>query len=877
MIHVGKALPFVFVLAFGVTTACVSTPARDDNANPAGGATPHEQGGEQGGAQQAPANAGDFQKQEVERLTLQEQKNKILIDQHLENARALMADVRLEEARNEITLALDLEPDHAEARELLNQVGALMGDQSGVLGTGRADLEAQYQVQLQSMRADAEESFNKAKLLLARGDYDGAIGELTVVQNHIRWAPSTVDWNGIDQEVAKTLEAAKAQKSGAEKAARDKENREAQARLKEQEKAERDRRDAAVSNLLDQAIGAFEATKYDKAMDYADQVLRRDPRNEKAQEIRDAAFRAGREQVREDYVRAKREQFKRWQEELSEARVPYTDVIKLPDEDFWNDLTAKRSTRRGIDLSQAMPESERALREQLATTRIPGLTVQQEESLTKVIDIIRTLTGLPLVVDPAAETAATEAGVVFDLALQNPLTVEQALNIVTKACGDTVSWTVKHDAVIVTTKTKARGELVIYNHDVQDLVFGLTDFTGPRIDRVRLLDDMKDDDGGGPFGGVGESPSPIDVAQLKALIQENVEPGSWEQEGVRIDEGEGHILVVHSPEVQAKVKQFLNDLRRFNSSLVTIESKFMTVASNWIQEIGVDLRGLDNPGTPFTDLDDFTNGQEDATSRGLDNGGTGSSGSNGSGPPSAGFFYNDGQDGDFKGHIENFFSKGLGDKISNIGGMTAQLTFLNDLQVSAILRAVEKSTEYQLVNDQVLSVHNTERAFVSVINQQAYIQDFDVEVAQFQAVADPQVNVLTEGVVLDVRPTILYDRKYLRLEIQPTVAKVVALRPFSSTLGGNTSPVEFQLPELEVQSVFTTAVIPDGGSILLGGLTNLRNVQRKAEVPWLAKIPLVGFFFKQEGYDDENKTLMILIKAHITDVRDELAKLEARR
>jgi type II secretory pathway component GspD/PulD (secretin) len=80
-----------------------------------------------------------------------------------------------------------------------------------------------------------------------------------------------------------------------------------------------------------------------------------------------------------------------------------------------------------------------------------------------------------------------------------------------------------------------------------------------------------------------------------------------------------------------------------------------------------------------------------------------------------------------------------------------------------------------------------------------------------------------------------------------------------------------------VQSVFTTAVIPDGGSILLGGLSNIRNIQRKAEVPWIAKIPLVGFFFKQEGYDEENKTLMILIKAHITDVRDELAKLEGHR
>src|SRR5207247_3241610 len=161
------------------------------------------------------------------------------------------------------------------------------------------------------------------------------------------------------------------------------------------------------------------------------------------------------------------------------------------------------------------------------------------------------------------------------------------------------------------------------------------------------------------------------------------------------------------------------------------------------------------------------------------------------------------------------------------------------------------------------------------INQRAYIQDFDVQVAQFQAVADPQVNVLNEGVVLDARQTIHHNRKYLTLEIQPTVAKVVALRDFSSTLGGNTSPISFQLPEVQVQSVYTTAVIPDGGSIMLGGLSNIRNVERRAEVPWIARIPIIGFFFKQEGYDDENQSLMILIRARITDVRDELKKIEA--
>lgn len=48
-------------------------------------------------------------------------------------------------------------------------------------------------------------------------------------------------------------------------------------------------------------------------------------------------------------------------------------------------------------------------------------------------------------------------------------------------------------------------------------------------------------------------------------------------------------------------------------------------------------------------------------------------------------------------------------------------------------------------------------ANIFVGRQFAYIQDFDVEVAQFQAVADPQVNVLIEGSALDAAVTGVQD------------------------------------------------------------------------------------------------------------------------
>ena len=58
-------------------------------------------------------------------------------------------------------------------------------------------------------------------------------------------------------------------------------------------KAQTLRREALINNMLDQAIDAFEKQNYDEAMDFCDQALHEDPRNDRAMEIRDAvvAFR----------------------------------------------------------------------------------------------------------------------------------------------------------------------------------------------------------------------------------------------------------------------------------------------------------------------------------------------------------------------------------------------------------------------------------------------------------------------------------------------------------------------------------------------------------------------------------------------------------
>ena len=800
-------------------------------------------------------------------VDLREQKNNLMFDSALADAQGLFDRMRFEDALKRVDAALELKPTNLEARRLLGDIQNALGIEAGAINSAQVESGEEVALRYEQAKLEVKSSLTDGKLALARGDYDRAIGELSIAKTKIEMTPYSMQWDGIDEEVARLFDQAQEERRAALEAARLAERDQAFREAKAMESEQRDRDRAVVDNIVAQASLAFEAGRYDKAKALADKALALNARHEQAQDLRDAAHRAGREKVQSDYIQAKREEFRNWRESIDQLRIPNTEIITLPDAEEWNEKGKKRQGRRGLDLSKKISAAEVELRAKLkqTTVRLPG--IDGEESLDNLIRMIRDNTGLPLIVDPAAEASVVDNGVVFSFNFENELTVEQALNRITAIAGEEVTWTLRFDAVFVTTKEKAAGAPIVYLHDVQDLIFAITDFTGPRIDRLRLLNELEDDDGGGPWGGILESERMIEVDELVTLVTDTVAPGSWENDGVSIDPGEGFLVVTQTPEVQQQVKDFLEDLRRFNSALVTIDAKFMEVGESWIQEVGVDFRGLDN-----RILEDVTNGLEDMASLGLDNGGSGIDGTNAAGQPSAGFFFDDGGDGSFAATAQNFFTTALGQRLSTVGGLSFQMNFFNDSELSLILRAVEKSEQFQIVNSQTLSVHNTQRAYVTVINQQAYIQDFDVEVAQLQSVADPQINVLHEGVVLDVRPTIGHDRKWLQLEVQPTVARVVTLRNFSTTLGGNTSPVEFQLPELEVQSVNTSAYLPDGGSLLLGGLSRVRNVERRAEVPWIAKVPVLGFLFKQEGYNDERESLMILIKAKIGDIREEVAR-----
>ena len=61
----------------------------------------------------------------------------------------------------------------------------------------------------------------------------------------------------------------------------------------------------------------------------------------------------------------------------------------------------------------------------------------------------------------------------------------------------------------------------------------------------------------------------------------------------------------------------------------------------------------------------------------------------------------------------------------------------------------------------------------------------------------------------------------------------------------------------------TTVTVPDGGTLLLGGLRFYEEQRLESTVPFLGEIPILSFFWSRKGTFIERRNLFILLKATI--------------
>ncbi|MFO1005993.1 MAG: hypothetical protein U0929_08540 [Planctomycetaceae bacterium] len=81
--------------------------------------------------------------------------------------------------------------------------------------------------------------------------------------------------------------------------------------------------------------------------------------------------------------------------------------------------------------------------------------------------------------------------------------------------------------------------------------------------------------------------------------------------------------------------------------------------------------------------------------------------------------------------------------------------------------------------------------------------------------------------------------------------------------GGSGLGVTLQLPTQAVVTVSTVVSVPDGGTVLLGGVKSLSEGRNMAGVPILNKIPYVSRLFRNTGVGRETASLMMMVTPRI--------------
>ena len=832
-------------------TAALENPVLDENVAPLG-------------------LAQDQPQDEEAKRKLAEERKAVLVKAHLEDADMCMKRGDLNKAESLLLEALKTDPNHPAVRLKLQQVQERMGKRTGEVAS-----LAEREATKQKIRHEA--AYTRVISLMKTGSETMASGNFPEAVRSYEQAVNIMTWDPLIGEKepdlkAKALEGlnnARAAQRDHRKSVQEQTAEETYRKLRLEEQKEREREENRRQAILDEAQLRFEENRFDLAEQKVTSVLEEDPTNLEARKLKDVIQDARHHYLDKKYIKESKERFKRWRQSVDAAKIPTAGFVVWPPQTTWDRITRERqiySPTYGAEDSAAIKK----IKNKLSTETIP---LQFESAnLKEVLDWIKSVANVPIVIDSEIVEELQSADLGFPLNLEK-VKVGVALDTVMSAKPE-FGYTFKHDVIYVTKAEKAVGKPIPVVHDVRDLTIPVQDFTPPEI---RLKGAGLDEEGASIFGAVGEEAPPVYQAEdLIELIKENIATKSWdEMEGVSIDLSSGRLLVIHTPAVQTQIRVFLDNLRSFTTSIVTVEARFINVKDNFLQDIGVDWRGLGGAGQKGTVavLDDVTNGAEDMASAGLDNGGTGLP-INNIASPAAGAFYNDGEDGDIRTRTENIFDRVIGNALSSVGGLTLSWAWLGDTELNAILRAVEKSERATLLTAPRLTVYNSQRSNITVVNQISYIKDYDVEVAQTASIADPVVGIIQDGLVLDVRPTISNDRRFVTLELRPTVAKLIEpIRTITTTLGSQTQPVTIQLPELIIQSAETTVTVPDRGTVVLGGLKNILSVDRRSEIPFLADVPLLGFFFSRKAKSNEASDLIIVVTVHISDLQEQEAML----
>ncbi|MFV0444237.1 MAG: hypothetical protein ACK5Q5_11770 [Planctomycetaceae bacterium] len=236
-------------------------------------------------------------------------------------------------------------------------------------------------------------------------------------------------------------------------------------------------------------------------------------------------------------------------------------------------------------------------------------------------------------------------------------------------------------------------------------------------------------------------------------------------------------------------------------------------------------------------------------------------------------------------------------------GMTFGMAILSDIEAFLFVNAAQGDTRSNVMFAPKITLFNGQIGMVQDNVQRPFVTSLTPTVGVGAVGFTPQITIIPDGVTMMVRAVISADRRYVRLSVSPNFTSIVDVQTFTFAsgnfaggtgvniaggAGGNTGGVggaaggttgttgttsagatTVQQPIFNLLNVTTVVSVPDGGTVLLGGVKRLREGRSMAGVPILNKIPYVSRLFKNTGVGRETESAMLMVTPRIIIAEEE--------
>lgn len=752
------------------------------------------------------------------------------------------------------------------------------------------EVRKKHEIESQRLEELKKTSMAKAMKLMNGNNPEGAVAELKATLETVKKADADVP---KVNEMARQLEMKLkyyervSEQVAFEREAKDKLDAKQNAKLRKS--ADEENRRNQVTALMNEYKNLMKDGKYTEAEARAERAHQIDPDNVAVDAARQAAHMQSNLSDEEKVVRNSQDLRSLSMRDVGRESVVGDDhPLDMPKD--WAKTSSNRLRKTVEMLNRDKAESLPSNSRMYSTVSVDF----RNKPLVDVVEELRTLSGMNIVLEAfALEYAGIDPKMPISVTLSN-VTLKTVLNVVLNQTQ--LTYYVEGGVINVTTKEARSSKKVRRSFAVHDIIV-------PRDDMANLQNVNQDaavpvstTNDFNPFTGAGGAKDTYNPPaktfnngsgwqtrrtgqtlekQLIHLITSTIEPESWKGSAAG---GTGSIeyypmgmtlVVSQSSDIQEQIEELIKRLRELQEVQITVEVRILTLTDDFFERMGVDFNVLlPNRNTAFdrqvASANFAPNGQLNYPNNANAIVGLTPAGNftNNLGIPISNDSYN-------ASRLPTGFA-GFGPP-GQTGGLDVGVAFLSSIQVFLVMEAVQGDVRNSTLQAPKITMFNGQVASISSTTTELFVTSVTATPNFFTGIPvfTPVNTPFTTGTTLTVQAVVTNDRRYVQLTLSPFITSVTdRSRAFTAVAG-----ITVQQPTTSSITLATTVMVPDGGTILVGGIKTMNEQRREFGPPILSKIPYINRLFRNQSYGKSAQSLMFMVTPRIIINEEEEEKI----